>query len=222
MLRHIPQAIKPENLNPKIIATPVRQPIVASYPRVVKTNGSSADAPQSRLRCSSPTQVVRSLVRAFARTQRPRGRRRSSSSPSVATDPGSNGTRFVGLQGRQGLTVEVPRCFGVELVDPLRQERHNVEASPTRTTIGSQVMTPNEIWMEFFRIFCGIIPSNPLAYPEVIRELCRIVRHLESGIVSERSRRRPLKRAESFSRYLALPGVPNAEIRPTPARRWWS
>jgi hypothetical protein len=38
-IRHSHQATKPENLIPNTLATPVRRPMVASCPNVVKTNG---------------------------------------------------------------------------------------------------------------------------------------------------------------------------------------
>src|SRR5512142_1127328 len=38
-VRQIHQAMKPENLNPRMLATPVRLPMVASCPRVENING---------------------------------------------------------------------------------------------------------------------------------------------------------------------------------------
>ena len=42
MARHINQAINPENRMPRISATPVRRPMVASRPRVLNLKGRGA------------------------------------------------------------------------------------------------------------------------------------------------------------------------------------
>src|SRR5204862_2804546 len=39
VVRHGHQAMKPENLKPRILATPVRRPMAANWPMVLKTKG---------------------------------------------------------------------------------------------------------------------------------------------------------------------------------------